>query len=196
MFGVFFFPALNVCAETPDKVCVITDNTKVYKEANTTSEVLLLASFNQEFVVIDDSDENFYYIQLTSNQGYILKAFCVNVNNAPLAKNLDTNAKIKSTTHVFNKVENEFVEVPEITLESGTRVKLLSGTNNNDKYWQITFSQDNQQLTFYVESSNVDADGISIKIVTAILLIITCVILFLIIYGFYRSRKKASLQKK
>lgn len=174
---------------------VVAENVKIYDSENIESNVIKVAEFGEEFSVTSES-EKFYYISFNEQNGYILKAYCQNSNSMPIKKYLDTNAVITKNSNVYFYVENEY-QMQNIVLSENTRIKLLSGADNNQEFSKVTFNYEDKTLTGYIQTDNINADGIPTKTIIAIFLIVACVCIFLILYGIYNSaKKKNKLQKK
>lgn len=194
LFAVLFSFVLGTSsfmfADTiPTEIKVISDTAEVYETADTTSTVIKTALFSEKYEVVDISGD-FYEIEITTTQnGLIQTAFCMDSSFKPIESILDTNAIITRESNVYIKYGTQYTQVSGITLSENTRVKLLSGADGTSEYSFITFSADGELLTYYVLSDNIDADGFPLRTLIALMLIVTCVALFLIIYTFYKNKK-------
>lgn len=173
----------------PAEIKIISDTAKVYELADLNATVLKTAVFSEKYNV-ESISGGFYEIQIPDLQnGYVLTSYCMDSLLKPIQSFLDTNAVITAESGVYIKNGAEYEAVSSVSLAENTRVKLLSGADNSNVYSFITFSLNGENLTYYVLSDNIDADGFSLRTLVALMLIVTCVALFLIIYSFYRNKK-------
>lgn len=188
-----FVPSTAVSAETPSSIIIVSDSANVYVQPDKTSEVLEKAYFGENFLVIEEIN-GFFKIEVGQQVGFVDVALCMNSENKPLTKELDTNATITKNTAVFLKTGSTFKQIESLSLNQGERIKLLY-LNPDQPYALISFTVSNQNFTYYVPSDAVNADGVPVRTVMAIMLITACVSIFLIIYGYYKSKQKALKQQ-
>lgn len=171
----------------PSSINVITDSIKVYAQPTTASTIIATVTFGEEFNVTG-ADGEFYKIEINNGSGYILKAYCVDSANAPLKTFLDTNAKLNSNSPTFELVNKQYQQT-QITLPAQTKIKILNGYNVNTSHTLISFEYNGEILTQYVETKNIQIEGIQTRQIVAIMLIVSCVSLVLIFYSFFKGKK-------
>lgn len=175
--------------EFPPNIKVITNTAKIFELPNLASEVLQTAIYNDEFTVVNIT-ENFYKIQVNeTEQGYVLTAFCMDSNLAPLEVFLDTNATITLESDLFLLSGSQYLKVNNLYLPTETRIKLINGFNETSLYTKASISLNGESFTYYIPTENIDPDGISTRTIIAFMLIITSVTIFLILYSFFKGKK-------
>lgn len=173
----------------PSKITIATNTAKIYVLADLSSTVMATATYNDEFDVVDLT-EDFYKIEYTENQlGYVLKAFCIDSELKPLEVYLDANATITSECFIYELIGGELVKIENLYLPAETRVKLVNGFSETNVYTQATVSLGGELFTYYIPTVDIDPDGISTRTIIAFMLILTCVTIFLILYSFFKGKK-------
>lgn len=179
----------------PEKVKIIMNCVSVYESANLNSNTIGNAFFKEIFNVIA-IEENFYKIEYNSTIGYILTAYAMDFSISSPIINLDTNASLIRDSYVYeyNNEQHKYEIVEDIKLKANTRIKILSGYNLNKEYCKVSFQVDEEILTFYILTTNILTDGINSRTIIAITLIVVCITIFLILYSFFRGKKKQNIE--
>ena len=194
---IFCVPSSSAKAEDlPASVRVITVSTRIYNSAslsdpmlNGEEEVRAVHGDTFEVLSLVVSENSFYEISYAGESAYILKAHVLDTNIDANNVKLDTNAVLRENAEVFEYANQTYSKV-DITLEKGTRVKLLDGIDNSLEYTRISFEIGEETLTYYVPTTAISPDGMSAGGITAIALIITCTSLLLILFGCKGKKKK------
>lgn len=175
--------------DIPAEIKVITNTAKIFENSDITSTVLETAHYNDEFTVLLIVGD-FYKIQFgESQEGYILTAFCMDSSRTPLEVYLDTNAITTAESSLYLLSGSQFVLIDNIYLPAQTRIKLLNGFNETSQYTKASISLNGEVFTYYVPTANIDPDGISTRTIVALMLIVTSVTIFLILYSFFKGKK-------
>ena len=200
ILGAFGASPVQAEDSLPESVRVITVSTRIYNSASLDDikmggEQEVRAVHGDVFSVLSltVAENSFYEISYNGASAYILKAHVLDTSVKSSNVKLDTNASLRLETMVYEYNGTSFSETG-ITLESGTRIKLLDGLNQDADYTRISFELNEETLTYYVPTSNITADGMSAAGITAITLIIACTSLLLILFGF-KGRKKKKKEK-
>lgn len=200
ILGTFSASLAHAEDTLPESVRVITVSTRIYNSASLDDikmdgEQEVRAVHGDVFSVLSltVAENSFYEISYNGASAYILKAHVLDTSVKSSNVKLDTNASLRLETMVYEYNGTSFSETG-ITLESGTRIKLLDGLNQDADYTRISFELNEETLTYYVPTSNITADGMSAAGITAITLIIACTSLLLILFGF-KGRKKKKKEK-
>jgi len=170
----------------PEQIKIITNKANVYVEADINSTILYQANYGEIFSVVS-IEGDFYQINLNDNIGYVLMAYALDVNIKSPEVFLDTNATVTHESRVYSL--DAYAEIPDIVLPVETRVKVLDGYDINKQYCKISFSYNDEVLTYYIPTSNIVSDGISTRTIISITLITVCTFIFLILYSFFRGKK-------
>lgn len=187
-----FFDSLNEfnVSETPEKIKIILNKVSVYEEASTDSEIIGQAFYGEVFNVISTQNE-FYEIEFAEEvYGFVLTAYALDTQIKSPKIILDTNASLTKSSFVYELKNNEFIKINDIVLDATTRIKILEGYDVNKTYCKASFDFEDEILTYYFLTDNISPDGVSPRFITAIMLIIVCVSIFLILYSFFRGRKR------
>ncbi len=204
-FQFSFFIAMPTYAETPIEVRVIYDSTKIYsstfdfsQEEFEESSEIKIAELHEVFEIdtsLNPDNENFYYVKITNENGiyiesgYILKTACIDNSLSSPQKQLSTNAKIIASANIYTFDGENYVQIPELKLDEGIRVKIISGWDKNKEYTQITYQiEDGPLITNYVKTSTLNPDGIDYSIVLAITFIVIGVSITLILIKIIKPR--------
>lgn len=188
----------NYLIEKNFNVYVISNKINVFSKADESSQIIATFIYGTKLQVIDEEND-FYKISFENNNveelGYVLKSFVLNTNITSQIIYIDTNATIVKTCKTYDFINGQYIE-KSTTLENNTRVKLLNGYNSNIPYQQISYQLNEKIITCYIPTNSVEADGLNQRALIAFMLIIVCVSLFLILYGFYRGKKNKKIRKK
>ena len=184
-------------AETPHKVMVVAVSVSLYETANLENPLKesgenVKAVHGEVFTVISEQGD-FFEVQYKATSAFVLKAYVIDVNTSSKNVKLDTNAVLKEESEVWENKGSNFTKVG-ITLEKGTKVKLLDGYNSELSHTRISFEYNEETLTYYVETEHVAPEGMSASGITAIALIVTCTSIILILFGF-KGKKKRKKEK-
>lgn len=205
-------PTTFASSNIPSQVTV-TLQTPVYKQAKLTSEVYT----NQDTIIylsvgttlnVDTSftDGMFYKVDIyniISNAvdgdfGYVLKSQTLDSTVKSPAKKLVANAKVKndnSKIYTYDYAEDKYNPVTDIVLNKGTDVRILDGYDKNKTYTFISFvNQDNEIVSYYIETTNLEVSGVSYTVIVAIIILISCAGIVGAIFGvkLKKSKKKAT----
>lgn len=188
--GIMFILSEYDSFETPESVKIILNSVNVYQSANINSTILGKVYYGEVFSVLSEQDEFYEIAYETEVAGFILTAYALDTSFKSPQIFLDTNAIIINSSFVYKLIGDEFVKVDEIVLDINTRIKILDGYDINKTYCKTTFDYEGEIYTYYILTENINPDGISSRFVTAIMLIIVCVSIFLILYSFFKARIK------
>ncbi|MDD4815767.1 MAG: hypothetical protein PHQ62_01335 [Clostridia bacterium] len=197
-----FFGCQNFChAETfamqtnslytilPTEVKITSNTTKIFETADIHSTVLATARYNDKFAVLD-IEENFYKIQFGEEQeGFVLTAFSMDSSKMPLEVFLDTNAVLIAESELYILNGSQLLLVNNLYLPAETRIKLVNGFNEISEYTKASVSINGETFYYYILTENIDPDGISTRTIIALMLIVTTVTIFLILYSFFKGKK-------
>jgi len=175
--------------EIPLEIKVVTNSAKIFENSDIFSNVLETAHYNDEFNVLLCVGD-FYKVQFgESQEGYILTAFCMDSSRTPIEVYLDTNAITKAESSLYLLNGSQFILIDNIYLPAQTRIKLLNGFNETSQYTKASISLNGEVFTYYVPTANIDPDGNSTRTIVALMLIVTSVTIFLILYSFFKGKK-------
>lgn len=168
----------------PETIRVIYNFTYIYSVDETVIEateiedrtelVAKIAYLHDTFTVTNQTPKMFEIEFEKEEQtlvGYIYKTVVIDNNLISPEKYLQTNASITKQAEVFEKENDNFIKLENLSLEIGTKVRLLETLSNKNEYTLISFNHDNQVMIYYVKTSSLKADGISRSILTAITLL-------------------------
>lgn len=169
------------------------------EKENQSSLIEKVALLYETYKVVDQTSK-MYKIEFENDEqtlnGYIYKSAVIdNLLRSP-EKYLQTNATITKKANIFKKENDMFEKVENLSLEKGSKVRLLETLSNKNKYTLISFNHENSILVYYVETQTIKADGISRSILTAITLIIVSISAGSVLFTIFKrnnKRKKQSL---
>lgn len=192
-------------SDIPTQVRVVANQTYVYKQASVTSEIVATKCVYGTVLNVkrwDSLAERFYEVYLNTlgdefneeDTGYVLKAHVIDNAISSPKKLLDYNAVVKSENAViYQKEQNAFKET-SINLIKDTKVRILDGYDKNKQFTYISFlNEDSDIVSYYIKTSDLYVKGINYSIITAVSIMITCLIIISIFVGF--SKKKKIKQK-
>ena len=169
------------------KICI--SDCAILLQPNTSldNNILEIKKYGEE-IKIDNTtevvDENinsslkFYKVLDDYNnvKGYVLTSSVISYNENSLKVKLQTNAKLKTKSEVFLLVDNEYknlqIEEENLVLNENTEIRILEKYNNNNLYTEISFDYNNQILTGYVLTQNIQVKGFNYYFLIAIFLLI------------------------
>ena len=194
----------NIYAEEPTTVRVVANQTDIYSAPNITSEILVLGiKQGTVLTVVSDAvvDYKLFYkvlldgFETTASEGYVLKAHTLDNSITSPEKSLDDNAKIKNdNTKVFELVGEEYVET-NIILSKGEKIRILDGYDSSKTYHYISFIKDENIVSYYVKTENIEVSGINYTIIVAVMTLITCASVLSIVLGIKAKKKRKKKQK-
>lgn len=119
------------------------------------------------YPVLDDDD---YVI------GYVLCSSVVSDTEQELYVKLQPNAKLNSDSEIYNFVDGEYQKLKisgeEVILTKNTSIKMLEKYDKNKTYTQISFCFENEIITGYVLTKNIQVSGFNYYFLIAIFLIV------------------------
>jgi len=177
-------------SEMPEKIKITLNKVKVYETSSLDSEIIGQAFYGEVFNVVTKQNE-FYEIEFSAEiYGFVLTAYALDVQIKSPKIFLDTNASLIKSSFAYELKDSEFIKMDDFFLETTTRIKILEGYDINKTYCKASFDFEDEVFTYYFLTDNINPDGIGSRFVTAIMLIIVCVSIFLILYSFFRGRKR------
>ena len=188
-------------SDEPTKIRVVANQTIIYKEPSITSDVIISnCVYGTVFDVVSDDTIDyklFYKISIagmvqdqTIEFGYILKSHTLDCEIYSPKKVLDDNAVVKTDNAVvYQLVNNEFVATQK-TLAKDTKLRVLDGYDSKKEYTFVSFLENDDIVSYYLKTSDVDAHGINYSLIVAIMTLITCACALSIVFGVKAKKKK------
>ena len=194
----------NIYAEEPTTVRVVANQTDIYSAPNITSEILV-SGIKQGIVLTVVSDavvdyKLFYKVSLdgyetSQTEGYVLKSHTLDTSITSPEKSLDDNAKIKNdNTIVYDLVGEEYVAT-DIILSKNEKIRILDGYDTSKEFTYISFIKDENIVSYYVKTENIEVVGINYTIIVAVMTLITCASVLSIVLGIKAKKKRKKKQK-
>ncbi len=194
-----FFP-MNVCiADDSAKFEICANSANVYQNCSFSSTVVATLKNKTEISLETDAQTPkvyesdgfcFYKITTPSLEGFVLSEF-VALKDEPLSNIPTFNAKTSRDCIILEKTENGF-EKTNISLQKGTKVFLYEGYEE-DSVVAISYVFENEVRFGYLQSNDVNPNGINPIIITCICLIVALIsIIFALVF---MKRKKLKLKK-
>ncbi|MBO4413024.1 MAG: hypothetical protein J5779_03315 [Clostridia bacterium] len=190
----FLWPTkIFVDAETEEfRVCI--NQTTVFAEPNLQSEKLETLVYGTKVVageLVNGESTNLKFYEIIKDEevyGYVISTTISNENE--IKYNLQPNANLNKDSQVFAGTDEEklIISGEEISLEAGTKIKLLEKFNTSEKYSKIAFEKDGEILTGFVLTENVHVYGFNYYFLIAIFLIV--IIASTVIPIVYKNWKK------
>ena len=207
-FFASFLPNSKAFADELNNTYVVTANSAVvFEQANFSSKKLttlknkteiLLTMNGQKPQKFENGGWIFYKTETTFQTegeqiaGFIL-AELVTPKQAVIVSIPHFNAKTNMKCNVFFRENENFVKQENLVLEKGTQVFLYEGFESKSNFTAICFVKDNQVLYGFLETKNINPNGINPIVITC-----TCLILALlgIIFAWlFMKNKKAKKTK-
>lgn len=168
------------------KICISDCTILLQPNTSLDNNILEVKKYGEEIKIdtIEVVDENinsslkFYKVLDENNniKGYVLTSAVVNINENALKVKLQSNAKLKTKSEVFLFMDNEYknlkIEEENLVLDENTEIRILDKYNNNNLYTEISFDYNNQILTGYVLTQNIQVKGFNYYFLIAIFLLI------------------------
>jgi outer membrane protein assembly factor BamB len=181
---------------------ILHDNTKIYKYPFVYSagaavlmrgETIATAAFCYPYV--DITDTGFIAVALPGGSvgfvnanGIIHQSYEVADPDKHTDATIITDNLIGAPLYVLQ--DGNYVLSSEPPLKNGTRIKLANKFDAGAEYTEVIIYNDFGQLRGYVETKYVDTDSASILQVTALVIIVITVASGVILYAYYRSRRR------
>lgn len=148
---------------------------------------------NDSVLVLEESGD-FALVQIDNTiRGYVYKYYL------SYGENIDVYPTFNATIrHDATRVFNLDYSQSNIVLDSGTRVFIYGGYDDKNEYTAIQFVDGNGTLIHgFVQTSNINPDGVSSLLIVGISIIVACVtiILSIIFIKKSRSNKKSKPSK-
>lgn len=148
---------------------------------------------NDSVLVLEESGD-FALVQIDNTiRGYVYKYYL------SYGENIDVYPTFNATIrHDGTQVYNLDYSQSNIVLDSGTRVFIYGGYDDKNEYTAIQFVDGNGTLIHgFVQTSNINPDGVSSLLIVGISIIVACVtiILSIIFIKKSRSNKKSKPSK-
>lgn len=213
LFAVFFaffacfLPNSVAFADEVNCTYVVTANSAVVFEQPDFSSTKLATLKNKDEILLVFSGQNpeefegngFVFFKTSTTfetesgqmQGYVL-ADLVTPKTDVIVSIPHFNAKTNTTCKVFLKENNEISE-SEIMLEKGTKIFLYEGFNSKSQFTAMAFVHDNQVVYAYLETKNIQPNGVDPLIITCACLILA--VLGIIFAWLFMKNKKAKKVK-
>lgn len=134
----------------------------------------------------------FYKATFQSQEGFVLSDLVVPAQKL-ISSIPNFNAKTNKDSVVYLQNDNSFEE-SSISLAKNTEIFLYEGFDDKTDYTAIAFIYENQVRYGYLQSDDINPDGINPFIITAIIVIVALVgVIFALVF---MRRKKVDLKKK
>lgn len=194
-----FFTLLSMVLPSSNQAEILFNACYLYTAPSFESEKVV--DENNENVILNQNDTvivleekgDFYHVKIDNSlSGYVYKYYL------SFGENIDVyptfNATIRyNETQVFNLDYSQ----SNITLSSGTRVFIYGGYDDRNEYTQIQFVDENGNLFHgYVQTSNINPDGVSSLLIVGISIIVACVTIILSIIFIKKSKANKSTKTK
>jgi len=189
---------------------VIEQSAMLYRSADASSEVLATLPFGALVTLVNALDANNYaqsalphdnllpyfhvsYPAETEDvQGWVVSTFVTIYRPTVIAIHLVANATVKGSAldiiPLYEKQNLNYV-MHTLTLQGGTRVKIVGGYQANSDYTEIEFELNEARHILFVATNRIKPDGVSALTITALSILLACVTIA--IYSFvYSYRKK------
>lgn len=189
------------------KVKIITE-TKLYENPKIDSVVIINEiKFGEELTVIGEeiidnfSSFIFYPVRYEKEgeeyTGYIIKNFVIKLENVPLGKRLDPNAKVIQTAQVYyDKNEGSKLQIKGeyVFLEEYQAVKVIDATDS--KYKRIMFEIEGEIYTGFIKSEDILIEGFNATIILIVFIFFLASSMALSIFLTTRKKRKKKNKNK
>lgn len=189
LFTANFFAFQNqVCLAESASFRVCVSDCAIFASPNSslTDNILEIKSYNEILKIndtliedlADSSNLKFYEVLDADNNiiGYVLSSAVVLNNEHELSVKLQTNAKLNKQSEIYTLKDNEYVKLnidgTDIVLQENTEIKMLEKYDKNKTYTQISFYHNNEIVTGYVLTKNIQVSGFNYYFLIAIFLIV------------------------
>lgn len=179
--------------------------TKLYEKAEISEVVFDGIELGEELTVTGEeeldasSGFNFYPVSYNKDgnnyTGYIIKNFVIKIENLPLKKSLDPNAKTIKEAQVYNdkSEENKLqIEGENIILKQYQEIKIIDYTDSD--YKKIMFEIDGEIYTGFVKSTDVIVEGFNATIILIVFIFALAGSIALSIFLTTRKKRKKKAQ--
>lgn len=206
MAVLFLMPTISSADAETSKVKVSVSSCAVLDSPNETANVLLTATFGEEFEVVGTAvtgELMFFQVKIpnSATNGWILKNAVSDANSSSLEKTLDPNAKtLNENVKVFSteKLENGsevIISGQPVLLKQFQEVKIVGEYNKNSDSTKIMFEFDNQILTGYVKTSDLVVEGFNGTIILIVFIFILVASIIISIITTTRKKRKKNKNK-
>ena len=191
---------------------VIEQSAMLYSSADASSQVLLILPFGTLVSLVNPLDANNYALsplphdnllpyfhisylsQSESVQGWVVSTFIAVWSPPAITINLVANATLKGSAldaiPLFEKQNLNYV-MQTLTLQGGSRVKIVGGYQAKSEYTEIEFEHEQTRYILYVATNRIKPDGVSALTITALSILLACITIA--VYSFVYSYRKKSL---
>lgn len=197
---MFFLPTQFAYADVNNQYVITANSATVFAEPDFSSEKLATLSNKTEILI--EMNENspkkyendgFVFFKIISSfEGFVFSDL-VTPKNDVLVAIPNFNAKTNSTCKVFFQENNKFVE-SKIILQKGTEIFLYQGFESKKDFTAIAFVKDNHVLYGFLQTKNINPNGINPLIITCVCLILA--ILGIIFAWLFMKSKKTKIKSK
>ncbi len=203
---LIFIPTISSVDAETSKVKVSVSSCAVLDSPNETANVLLTATFGDEFEVVGTATTGelmFFQVKIPNSEtnGWILKNAVSDANSSSLEKTLDPNAKtLNENVKVFSTKQLEngseiIISGQPVLLKQFQEVKIVEEYNKNNDSTKIMFEFENQILTGYIKTSDLVVEGFNGTIILVVFIFILVISIVVSIITTTRKKRKKNKNK-
>ena len=203
---LIFIPTISSVDAETSKVKVSVSSCAVLDSPNETANVLLTATFGDEFEVVGTATTGelmLFQVKIPNSEtnGWILKNAVSDANSSSLEKTLDPNAKtLNENVKVFSTKQLEngseiIISGQPVLLKQFQEVKIVGEYNKNNDSTKIMFEFENQILTGYVKTSDLVVEGFNGTIILVVFIFILVISIVVSIITTTRKKRKKNKNK-
>lgn len=203
---LIFIPTISSVDAETSKVKVSVSSCAVLDLPNETANVLLTATFGDEFEVVGTATTGelmLFQVKIPNSEtnGWILKNAVSDANSSSLEKTLDPNAKtLNENVKVFSTKQLEngseiIISGQPVLLKQFQEVKIVGEYNKNNDSTKIMFEFENQILTGYVKTSDLVVEGFNGTIILVVFIFILVISIVVSIITTTRKKRKKNKNK-
>lgn len=192
LFSVCFlnFKSSTVFADNVE-IKIIVNQCAIYQNPNIESSTYQITIPHKTVLQAEIYNEEFYFITYQSTSGYILKTNTMLNSNSSPTKKLVFNAVITKDSTIYKLKNNVFEDTFFDKLKKDTKIKLIDGYDTTNDYTLVSFyNQDNEVVSYYIETKNIQPFGVKKSVYVAISLIIFSISIFFILFGTKIKKQK------
>lgn len=177
----------------------INSQTVVKLKTYSYGEILTLHQDNTNSVLGEDGFEYFCISttepNATNGKAYVFKSQVENVLYSSPKKELDANAEICADCDVYTFDGTNYTALKD-KLKLGDKIRLVEGFNKNKTHNKVQYKNQNGDLLFgYVPTQAIKTSGVSVTVISAVIIIITTVSLAILIFGLGKKKKTKLIGK-